>query len=337
MSISKKELVFQLVLLVLVFLFYSFDRENHGFQWRQVAFFANYALAAVTIGYWLMPHFLYKKKYWQFFSGVLLIIIGAILMEELVLELIFYAGSRRARIFPGIYYAPFGIIPIIAILAGFKFGWDALQKQQQIEELKSSVHESELQFLRSQINPHFLFNNLNNLYSYALEGSTKTPEIILELSGILRYILYECKEKFVPLEKEISQLHNFIKLNKLQIEDRGSVAFNIGTINSGYKIAPLILIVFIENAFKHSQAGQTDNIKITIDLHMKTNVLYFSCTNNHKPTQGLDTVAAGIGLKNVKKRLELLYLNNHDLVVRENQETYEVKLSIKLNQIEEGA
>lgn len=333
MSISKKELAFQLVLVILVFLFYSFDRENPGFQWYQLAFFLTYVLAAAVIGYWLMPRFLYRKKYGQFFGYVILVIVAIILLEELVLEQIFYAGTRRARVFPGIFYSLFGVLPVIAILSGFKFGWDALQKQEQIEELKSTVQESELQFLRSQINPHFLFNNLNNLYSHALEGSPKTPEIILELSGLLRYMLYECKEKFVPLEKEIEQLHNFIKLNKLQIENRGTVRFETHDIKSGYRIAPLILIVFIENAFKHSQAGQTENIKIDIDLTMKGNVLHFNCTNNHEPAEGLKSVDAGIGLKNVQKRLQLLYPKKHDLQIKEDQKSYEVNLSIQLSKL----
>lgn len=333
MIISKRELVFQLVLLVLVFLFYSFDRENPGFYGHQLAFFSTYVFAAAAIGYWLMPRFLYKRKYWQFFAFVLLVVAIVILLEELLLEQIFFAGTKRAKSFPGVFFSLLGVLPVITILSGFKFGWDALQKQEQIEALKSTVQESELQFLRSQINPHFLFNNLNNLYSYALEGSSKTPEIILELSGLLRYMLYECKEKYVPLQKEIEQLNNFIKLSKLQIEDRGIVYFDAQNVKKGYKIAPLILIVFIENAFKHSQAGQSENIKIDVKLHMKNNTLHFSCENNHRPTTSLDSLDAGIGLKNVQKRLQLLYPDRHHLEIKEDSNKYKVNLSVELSKI----
>lgn len=333
MPISKRELAFQLVLLVLVFLFYSFDGENPGFQWHQVAFFSTYIIAAGLIGYWLMPRFLYHKKYWYFLGYVVLIITGLIVLEELVLEQIFFPGSNRAKRFPGVFYSLLDVLPIITILSGFKFGWDALQKQQQIEVLKGTVQESELQFLRSQINPHFLFNNLNNLYSHALEGSHKTPEIILELSGLLRYMLYECKEKFVPLEKEVEQLNNFIKLNKLQIENRGAVLFDTLGVKKGYKIAPLILIVFIENAFKHSQAGQTENIEIEIKMQMKENILLFNCANNYRSTQGLGSVATGIGLKNVKKRLQLIYPDKHNLQILEDQNRYQVSLSMELEKM----
>ena len=221
-------------------------------------------------------------------------------------------------------------MPILTVLCGFKFAWDALQKQQQIEKLESIIEESELQFLRSQINPHFLFNNLNNLYSYAIQGSDKTPQIILELSGLLRYMLYECKEKYVPLSKELQQLQNFIALSKLQIEERGNVTFNATQQAENYKIAPLILIVFIENAFKHSQAGQSNNISITINVTLENDTLYFTCTNNHDSGEQHKSLSSGIGLMNVKKRLNLIYPNAHQLTINETDNLYEVKLAIEL-------
>lgn len=280
-----------------------------------------------------MPRFLYRNKFWYFFGYVALIITLLIVLEELVLEQIFFPGTRRAQNFPGVFYSLLDVLPIITILCGFKFGWDALQKQEQIKVLKSTVQESELQFLRSQINPHFLFNNLNNLYSYALEGSPKTPEIILELSSLLRYMLYECKEKFVPLEKELEQLGHFVKLSNLQIESRGNVVFDAPKISKGYKIAPLILIVFIENAFKHSQSGQTNNIEIDITIEMKDGTLFFKCINNFESVKELEPVANGIGLKNVQKRLQLIYPDKHDLLIRNDTNQFEVSLSIELEKI----
>jgi len=328
--IGRKELFFQIVLHILVLLFYSFDRNNPGIEAYQLWSFLSYAVAAAFITYYLMPRFLYRKKEWVFFGWVVLVLAVVILIEELVLEQIFFAGSRRAKTFPGVYYALLDVLPVIVILSGFKFGWDALQKQQQIDELKGTIQESELQFLRSQINPHFLFNNLNNLYSHALENSSKTPEIILELSGVLRYMLYECKEKFVPLAKEMEQLHNFVKLSKLQIEDRGTVNFTTQNIGSDYKIAPLILIVFIENAFKHSQSGQASDIAIDIELRLEGNILNFSCRNNFEASQALDTVAKGIGLENVKKRLQLLYPDKHQLEIHRESGIFAVHLKLQL-------
>ena len=330
--ISWQELFFQFVLYILVLLFYSFDRNDPGITLAQWVFFLVYACASVFITYFLMPKFLYNKKYWHFFGFVILILLLVIITEEL-LEVVFYPGTRRASIVPGIYYAIFDVLPIIAILSGFKFAWDAIGKQGEVEKLKTTMQESELQFLKSQINPHFLFNNLNNLYSYAIELSPKTPAIILELSSVLRYMLYECKERFVPLSKEIEQLEHFTQLNQLQIEERGKVSFTATAIKPGYQIAPLILLVFIENAFKHSQSGQSSNIRIDIEVKMEGDTLHFNCKNNFQPITETENLTKGIGLDNVKKRLQLLYPKAHELIIKETSNQFEVDLKMELQKI----
>ncbi|WP_108423953.1 sensor histidine kinase [Flagellimonas amoyensis] len=331
--ISKKELLFQIVLHVLVLLFFSFDRNQGGIIVHKAIFLLFYSVATIAVTYFLMPRFLYRKKYWQFFLGFILVVVAVIAIEELILEPIMFPNTKRGNSFPGIYISLLGVLPVMFILSGCKFGWDALQKQDQIDELQSTIQESELQFLRSQINPHFLFNNLNNLYSYALQNSPKTPEIILEMSGVLRYMLYESKEQFVPLKKELEQLGNFIRLYRLQIEDRGIVRFEVGDMQEEYRIAPLILIVFIENAFKHSQSGLSSNIVIDISVQMEGAVLEFHCNNNFETVPSLDTVAKGIGLKNVQKRLELLYPNKHQLEIKEKDNSYQVYLKLELEKI----
>lgn len=331
--ISKKELLFQIVLHVLVLLFFSFDRVEGGIVVHKAIFLLFYSAATIVVTYFLMPRFLYRKKYWQFFLGFIAVVVTVIAIEELILEPIIFPNTKRGNSFPGIYISLLGVLPVMFILSGCKFGWDALQKQDQIDELQSTIQESELQFLRSQINPHFLFNNLNNLYSYALQNSPKTPEIILEMSGVLRYMLYESKEQFVPLKKELEQLGNFIRLYRLQIEDRGNVRFEVGEMEGEHRIAPLILIVFIENAFKHSQSGQSSNIEIDISVQMKGPVLEFHCKNNFETVPSLDTVAKGIGLNNVKKRLELLYPKKHQLEIKEKDKSYEVYLRLELEKI----
>jgi len=328
--ISRKELLFQVVLHVIVLLFFSFDKHEGGIDIDRAIFLLFYSAATVIITYFLMPKYLYKKKYWQFFIAFGLVVTVVILLEELVLEPLMFPNTKRGTSFPGVYLSLLGVLPVMTILSGCKFGWDALQKQAEIDELQSTIQESELQFLRSQINPHFLFNNLNNLYSYALQNSPKTPEIILEMSGVLRYMLYESKEQFVPLKKELEHLDNFIKLYKLQIESRGHVNFKTSNINGGHRIAPLILIVFVENAFKHSQSGQSSDIEIDISIKMEGSVLEFRCKNNFEVVPSLDTVAKGIGLQNVQKRLQLLYPNKHRLEIKDENKSYNVYLRLEL-------
>lgn len=331
---SSKEVFFQLVLHLVVFVFYSFEREHPDINLQKIVYFLNYALAAFFINYWLLPRYFYQKKYLPFFVGVLLAASTVMLLEELALEPIFFPDTR-AYSFPGVFFTLSQVLPVIIILSGFKFAWDALGKQREVEALQLAVRESELQFLTSQINPHFLFNNLNNLYSYAIENSPKTPEIILELSGMLRYMLYECREKYVPLSKEVDQLQNFIKISEMQIEERGRVNFSAAINTSDYRIAPLILTVFIENAFKHSTASQADDITIDVDVQLsESGILEFVCKNSFLPQSNTGSLSQGIGLKNVKKRLQLLYPGAHQLHIDIRENRYEVRLSIDLTKSE---
>lgn len=332
-KIIENEITFQVVLHLIVFSFYAIDRRNPEIEESEIVFFANLSLMAFIINYVLLPNFFYQQKYIHFILFVILILGVNIVMEELVLEQIYFPDTRATR-FPGIFFTLFGILPVITILVGFKFAWDAYGKQREVDRLKKLVKESELQFLKSQINPHFLFNSLNNLYANAIEKSERTPEIILELSNVLRYMLYDCKSAYVPLQKEIKQIGNFIKISELQIEERGTITFNIPDKIHDFQIAPLLLIVFVENSFKHSTASQSKDIKI--DISIVTNQLgelIFRCTNSYEQLTNVDNLSSGIGLENVKKRLNLLYPNAHQLKIESTDKEYRVYLSLQLNTI----
>lgn len=328
----NKELLFQFILHLVVLTFYSFNRKDPTISVQELWFFCNYAVAAGLINYYLLPRFFYRKQYLPFSLLLSVVIAIVIIVEESILEPLYFPDTRGSS-FPGIISTLVQVLPVIVILVGFKFAWDAIGKQREVEVLRAAAEESELQFLKSQINPHFLFNNLNNLYAYAIEQSPKTPTIILELSAVLRYMLYECKEKYVPISKEIEQLENFTQLNELQIEERGTIQFRHQGINSTYCIAPLILIVFIENAFKHSQASQSEDIEIEIDIRLDpAGKLSFRCFNNFQGQGNTENLAHGIGLDNVKKRLQLLYPNAHHLHIEQGDDQYRVQLSLQLHQ-----
>ncbi|PWH85357.1 sensor histidine kinase [Brumimicrobium oceani] len=331
-KISLKEIIFQIVLNVIVFVFFAFDRRHPEIELFKIYFYLNYAIPALIINYVLLPKYLYKGKHIGFILYSLVLIGIIIFIEEAVLEQIYYPDTR-GRKFLGIFHNLMGTMPTLTVLVGFKFAWDALTNRKKMEELKSSAKESELQFLKSQINPHFLFNNLNNLYAYAVEQSPKTPEIILELSAVLRYMLYDCKADFVSLENEIKQIKSYISLSELQIEDRGKVTFKTNNISNTKCIAPLILIVFIENAFKHSSSSQSDKIEIDIVLEeLENGTLKFKCKNTYRNQSNIISLDGGIGLENVQKRLELLYPNAHDLKIETiDNECFLVDLTIDLN------
>lgn len=334
LRISYIEISFQLLAGVILFLLYSYNQDStFSISGYKVAFFFNYAWAAMVINYVLLPKLYSKKKFFLFFVSILILISSVILIDEYILEQIYFPDTRGTY-FPGILFTLIETLPIIVFFVGFKFAWDFNRKQSEIEKLKSLIQESELQFLKSQINPHFLFNNLNNLYAYAIEKSPKTPTIILELSSVLRYMLYDCKERFVPLAKEIVHLKNYTSLNELQIEDRGNIEFQTCTILASWVIAPLILSVFIENAFKHSTASQSENINIVVNISTtEKGHLTFSCVNSFLPITNTDKLIKGIGLTNVKKRLQLLYPDAHNLKITEGNNVFTVILKLQLNLI----
>lgn len=329
-SIYSPEVWVQVGLALIFFLGNSFRRYGFEFDGLRVLLYFNYLAAAFVINYFLLQKFFYQKQFFRFAIGVVLVLLVMILIEELVLEPWLFAGTRRAARFPGIVYSLMYVVPMLMVFVGFKAVWDMQRKQTELEQLKSAIGQSQLQFLKSQINPHFLFNNLNNLYSYSLESSPKVPKIILELSSLLRYMLYDCQEEKVLLSKEIEFLENFVRLQELQIEERGNVTFNVSGIPSNKRIAPLILIVFIENCFKHSTASQSDLISVSIALTIDNDTLTLNCTNSFSPDGNTNQLASGIGLENVKKRLALLYPNAHNLSISKREKEYEANLILNL-------
>jgi two-component system LytT family sensor kinase len=202
------------------------------------------------------------------------------------------------------------------------------------ELLQKKQTESELMLLRSQVNPHFLFNVLNSIYSLSLKKSDDTPGVILKLSDILRYMLYESRQEFVPLEKELQMLRNYIAIEKIRISNKEAIDLNIvHEGHSGY-IAPVMLISFVENAIKHGLDSRAADafVMVKIEADPQTNWLHFYCYNNYLPrTQnGHTSKVGGIGLENVKKRLELLYPGRHELTIKNENNLFEVTLNIKL-------
>lgn len=318
----------------MVFVFYAFDRRGwHQAQQvepHEIYFFLNYALAAAFLNYVLFPKLLYPKRYLAFSLSVIAVLALVMLIEEGLLEQIFFPETRGSH-FPGVFRSLTDLLPTISILTGFKFAWDAITKERELQALQALVKDSELQFLKSQINPHFLFNNLNNIYALALAQSPKTPQILLKLSGLLRYMLYEAQDRFVALDKEVSQLENFMELSELQMEGRGQLIWEAQIEDRDFKIAPLILSVFLENAFKHSLASLSEAIKIEVRLLVSPEgKLHFYCANNIGPEANHQHTEGGIGLENVRKRLQLLYPDQHHLQIESRGSSFQVKLDLQL-------
>lgn len=207
--------------------------------------------------------------------------------------------------------------------------------QRQLLEARSSAanSQSELQLLQSQLSPHFLFNTLNNLYGLSITQHEKIPALLLRLSDLLRYTVYDAKELFVTLKDELNYINNYIEFEKIRMGDRLELTTSIEPItNTDIKIAPMLLIVFIENAFKHSKNTNDEKVYINIDLKTWGNYILFSIKNSHggiKDEINILDKNSGLGLANVTKRLELLYPNQYALELDNKDGFYSVLLQLK--------
>lgn len=204
--------------------------------------------------------------------------------------------------------------------------WYTNQKAQQI--LRQEKLQAELKFLKTQIHPHFLFNTLNNLYALTLKKSDKAPETVLKLSELINYMLYECRSDEVSLTKEIKFIRNYVDIEKMRYGDKLDVDIRVSGEVTDRKIAPLILLPFVENCFKHgaSEDLQQSWVKVTIDSH--PDHLVIKVENSKAGTNG-HTREEGIGIENVKRRLDLLYPEKHALKIINGDETFLVILSIQ--------
>lgn len=193
--------------------------------------------------------------------------------------------------------------------------------------------QTELNFLKGQIHPHFLFNTLNNLYALTLRQSPKSPSIVLGLSNILRYMLYECGTETVLLKRDLEIIHNYVELEKLRYEERLDLTFSVTGVIDDQKIPPLLMLPLIENAFKHGTGETISEPWINIDLKLSSNNLKFKISNSKpgKPSEDHEKHFGTIGLENVKKRLEILYPNAHKLLVFDEEELFVTILELKLN------
>ncbi|HFA49447.1 MAG TPA: hypothetical protein ENJ95_10580 [Bacteroidetes bacterium] len=206
------------------------------------------------------------------------------------------------------------------------------ENQRKIEALEKAKLQSELQYLKSQVHPHFLFNTLNNIYVLAKKRSESTAPAVARLSKLLRFMLYESAGEKVPLKKELEVVGNYLELEKLRYSERLKLKVEKDIEHPGRKIAPLILLPFIENAFKHGASESAAGINIYIGIFEKKGAFGFRCENSFDPGNGQGASAEGVGLANVKRRLELIYKNKYELEINDAFPKYTVQLNLDLNE-----
>jgi two-component system, LytTR family, sensor kinase len=226
-----------------------------------------------------------------------------------------------------------GAMPFFTAWIGsalFEIAAFARRREKEMAQLRSEKLESELKFLKSQVNPHFLFNALNNIYTLSVLKSDAAPENLLKLSAMLRYVLYDCKEATVPLAKEIEYLRHFIALNMLK-DSRGlNVKANLDESRPQLRIAPMLFIPFVENAFKHSKVEDLANGWIDIRLQTEEAAVVLEVKNSLPKMGFTKNETGGIGLENVRRQLELLYPGKHELRIEKGEGEFGVYLKIQL-------
>jgi len=218
----------------------------------------------------------------------------------------------------------------IAVSTSIKITGKWYSNEKERKEMENQKLSAELSLLKSQINPHFFFNTLNSIYSLAIQKSSKTPEAIVKLSELMRYIIYEADKNLVPLKKELEYIRNFVELQKLRIMSNVKITYNIEGIYSDIMIEPLLFLPFIENAFKHG-LDYTKDCEIKIKFAITQNRLVFTVENPLvQQSKMQSSESSGKGLANTKKRLQLLYADNHELKVNQIDDLFIVELSLKL-------
>jgi len=220
------------------------------------------------------------------------------------------------------------VLTTAACFSSLSLGKQWLLKQKEFLQAQQEKITAELQLLKAQVHPHFLFNTLNNIYSFSLDLSPKTPELILKLSSLLSYMLYDCKAEEVRLEKEVEILKNYIGLEKERYGDKIEISWNVeGDISDNF-ISPLLMLPFLENAFKHGASEQIEKPWMGVDISVANNILKFKITNSKNEYKSHSY--NGIGINNVKKRLEFLYPGKYELKINDEGDFFAVSLMVKL-------
>ncbi|MBL0742174.1 sensor histidine kinase [Chryseolinea lacunae] len=290
--------------------------------------------------YGVLPNLIQRDRYWSAFVVTLVLIVMAAVIS-VGLNHFVVTAFRTWMHFPirhtTVFYSFMGGLRGTMTVGGFAVAIKLVKhfyvKRIETEKLEKEKLRAELELLQGQLHPHFMFNTLNSIYSMALKKSDHTPEAILKLSQLMRYMLTDCRGDTIALNKEIQVLHDYIDLEKNRFGNRLDITVNVhGDIHQPH-IAPLLLLPFVENSFKHGANEMIEQAWISLDLSVQQSQLKFKLINGKAETKGVGTHSAHVGLLNVKKRLELLYPKGHELRITEDADLFIVSLTLDLDKI----
>ncbi|WP_224996415.1 sensor histidine kinase [Cesiribacter sp. SM1] len=329
------------------FLLYFFGHYTDNYRYTSIFVCLLMPIAIGTtylINYFLIPTYLLQKRYlrfaWYFIFALIISIWGEMLVVMWALIVLAdYQYSNMAPLTADIFFLGVALYFVVLFSTSVKLLQYWYQGQQHISELRSKqlesalkLREAELQLLKGQIHPHFLFNTLNNLYGLALEKSGLMPDAILRLSGLLDALLYRSQDQLVPLTTELKLIEDYVSLEKLRFEDRLQLEWQVQGPVDAYAIAPFLLFPFIENAFKHGFSENTGQLELQVEARVDKGQLCFKASNSVVPAAvpANASPAGGIGLQNVQRRLELQYPQKHRLHIQQRATSYQVELLLSL-------
>jgi two-component system LytT family sensor kinase len=284
--------------------------------------------------WYLVPNYLTKKRFLTYCG---LLILATLIITPLKVIVFYFKFSGLPQVQDDLLANMNGYFLINFFIAGsstiVKIITDWARQLRERQELQTQTMQSELRFLKSQINPHFLFNTLNNLYALTLKKSDKAPDIVIKLSEMMRYMLYECNEKEVLLSKEVNYIRNYLDLERLRQGKNVEIRFNVEGNIGDQKIAPLMFTPFLENSFKHGLSHNISMGYVDIRLKKEDESIFFYIENSKPdtPMPKSDKRSGGIGLVNIHRRLNLLYPGNYDLKIEDKPQSYAVELQLNLS------
>ena len=314
-----------------------FDDYEYSLHSNFVEFSVHIILVYFNL-YFLWPRLIPNQYGWYIFillgATLLMTLLRIIVTYELVTTDIYRESDRPGTSIFDFNYVLAGFIGqlyVIGFTTAIKITIDYVRNLKKTKELEKQSLKNELSMLKSQLQPHFFFNTLNNLYALTLEKSNEAPETVIKLSQFMSYVIYQGNHKKVPLTDEITYIQNYIDLERLRFGDRVNVNFTLSGAVEEYKIPPLLLLPFIENSFKHGTYFEFKEVFLNITVCIKEDRLYFKTSNKKCPNREETTPGTGgIGLRNTKRRLGLLYGEDYRLQIEDSGDTYTVKLNTPL-------
>jgi two-component system, LytTR family, sensor kinase len=291
--------------------------------------------------YFFLPRYLSKNKNWMITTVFLLLFISAIALINYLFFIPVFAISTRLGYFPEMpgmeFIAPvwgrqilFNYPSVVGFALAIKLLKNWYLKQKEAAQMAREKINAELQLLKAQVHPHFLFNTLNNIYSFIINDSPVATEAIKKLSTLLRYIIYECNQPLVKLEKELKMIKGYIDLEKIRYGENFNLSLQIQGNAVNKMICPLLLIPFLENSFKHGASQMLTHPWVNLDIVIEEQYLYFNLSNSKPTSAGEKSIVKGLGLSNVKKRLAILYPGTHSLNITDDVMSFSVSLKIPL-------